>query len=329
MNYEGSTLPPEVLSQVIDWVSVPNHPLQYGFDNEQAQAIFSLCLASSTTNAFATPHLYSSICLRSEAQLNMFATTMEKNTRLRSLAHSIMFYDFDDAMGYHQLNNLIKIIDLCAPHLRRIVLDRDLRSMYPVDDHHHQRPLLRCALEKCTELIEFVSVQCELFLHEVPIDEDETYSGPRYIVWPYWSQLRRLSLYNPVLDSEFMGHLMKLTHIEQLVAHHFDPGNPPGSILSCLLDASSPNLRRFMITTHGTRGWLDELWAALADRSLYDRLVNPRGRNLQIVNIASFKELKPSGPASEDEMWFSEVARTGMQWTISESDVFPRLWNSA
>ena len=79
-------------------------------------------------------------------------------------------------------------------NLRRLVIDMPLRSVYPEDPGGPLvRPRLRHAFESLTNLQEFVSVKDELYLAVT----EETRETP---VWSSWKSLRRLSLYNVLLD---------------------------------------------------------------------------------------------------------------------------------
>ena len=72
-----------------------------------------------------------------------------------------------------------------------------LRTLHPEEDHKGVRPVLRQGFEALVNLGECVSVEDELYLHV------HFYLREESPVWATcWPRLRRLYLYNVMLDDE-------------------------------------------------------------------------------------------------------------------------------
>lgn len=130
------------------------------------------------------------------------------------------------------------ILVAAAPSLRRLIIDMPLRSLYPEDDHQHVRPLLRQGFEALTELEDFFSVRDELYLNVHDVGRDEP------PVWPTWKKLRRLALYNPVLDEEdqIWQQMASLPHLE--VAMFTRPDTPHEAMAPAPGDEAAFDVKR-------------------------------------------------------------------------------------
>ena len=130
----------------------------------------------------------------------------------------------DDYVTAKWVEDLLYIL---SPHLKRLVIDIPLRSLYPDEDHLSVRPILRNAFLRLTNLEEFTSARDELYLnvHEngrwanAATREDE--------VWTLWPKLKRLALYNPDMSSlamemEVGNHGRGLPQLQTLVVTRAD-----------------------------------------------------------------------------------------------------------
>lgn len=115
------------------------------------------------------------------------------------------------------------ILFLTAPTLKRLIIDMPLRSLYPEEDICKMRPRIRKGFTVLENLEEFVSVRDELFLciqPQVPRREED--------VWATcWPKLRRLALYNPILDPDrrYWDNMARLPDFEMGVFLRADSNN--------------------------------------------------------------------------------------------------------
>lgn len=173
------------------------------------------------------------------------------------------------------------ILLTAVPSLRSLVINIPLRSLYPEDDHHFVRPIIRQGFEGLTNLEEFCSIQDELYL--------DVFHGQDPVWADYWPKLRRLQLYNPMIDADsgIWTHMARLPSLETVVFVRADPG-----------DLDMLNLKEM---------WLD---AVNAEVSRPNGVQTARSKNITIIMVnvppsqpdyAHFKEnwraLDPDGNA--------------------------------
>lgn len=202
----------------------------------------------------------------------------------------------DDGLSYSRpspLNNLplcqavYHLFKCIAPTLRRLIIDIPLRSLYPEDDHQSVRPFLRHGFSALVNLEEFVSVQDELYLS---IAERRWHEPP---VWATcWPKLRRLALYNPVIDTEdaIWDQMARLAHLEMAIFARADgSGDPPeGGDDS---DLSWAGLQSINIK----KEWLRALQVVCTGEPDYQR---PTEISLVLTNCAEFQPRFPRFHAS-------------------------------
>lgn len=111
---------------------------------------------------------------------------------------------------------------LVHPHLRRLVIDMPLRSLYPASDHLDVRKTLRSAFSLLTCLEEFVSVCDELYLDILEPEWQQAGPGREVDVWSLWPRLRRLALYNVDADGRFWKTVRRLEALETVVLTRAD-----------------------------------------------------------------------------------------------------------
>ncbi|CAH0000059.1 unnamed protein product [Clonostachys byssicola] len=108
-----------------------------------------------------------------------------------------------------------------APTLRRLIVNIPLRSLYPEEDQLGVKAVLRRGFEALVNLEEFASLQDELYVG--------TETGPQAIeqeeVWATrWPKLRRLYLYNPLIEEEFWYDVLRSPNLEVVIV-----GRPDGN----------------------------------------------------------------------------------------------------
>ncbi|CAD0092657.1 unnamed protein product [Aureobasidium vineae] len=114
----------------------------------------------------------------------------------------------------------MELFTFLGPSLKRLVIDMPLRSHYPEEDIIDKlRPLLRKGFEQLIHLEEFCSVRDELYLAYW----DPTFSQQAHddevndFVFEKWTKLRRLALYNQMLDDNFRTALSHMANLETVV----------------------------------------------------------------------------------------------------------------
>ncbi|TFK75673.1 hypothetical protein BDN72DRAFT_449983 [Pluteus cervinus] len=295
---------PEILDLIVQALCEPSHPLQYGYGPQQLDTILQVCCCSRALYTFAVPRLYSSICLERRDQYTNLHQTLQNNPHLAAYTHSIFPKDIDDGLSEHWLGVLIEILKTCSPFLRRIVLDRPLRTMWPEDDIHGQRPLLRSALEKCQSLVEFSSIQCELFL-KLQADIDSRITA---VIWPQWTSLRRLCLRNPLLTTVYMQAIARLP-LEEFTLHNPDVDYDETEILAPLLQRVNTSVRlTILVIVWPFQSWSTDWWC-LASRELCGELRRPT--NDVVVNVA-ISEIEDYVESWHE--WLRGLLCSGSEW---------------
>ncbi|KAK7220065.1 hypothetical protein V2G26_008068 [Clonostachys chloroleuca] len=142
--------------------------------------------------------------------------------------------DEDDFMGmrscpHPQINDLPvatavhDILIAVAPTLRRLMVNIPLRSLYPGEDQLEVKAVLRRGFESLVNIEEFASVQDELFLYTAP----DRFGDLQDDVWATsWPKLRRLYLYNPLIEEEFWSNVERSPNLEVVMT-----GRPDGNSL--------------------------------------------------------------------------------------------------
>ncbi|KAF9781078.1 hypothetical protein IL306_014119 [Fusarium sp. DS 682] len=100
-----------------------------------------------------------------------------------------------------------------APVLKTLIVDMPLRDLDPSEDKRILEPL-RQGFEALVNVEELISVK------------DELYLGTQPDVWTNWPKLRRLCLYNPVIDEELWRDMASSPKLETAVFIRPDPFHP-------------------------------------------------------------------------------------------------------
>lgn len=113
------------------------------------------------------------------------------------------------------------ILIAVSPWLLNLVIDIPLRNLRPEYDILRVRPILRQGFKALENLIEFSSINDELYLSL----RSPSWQDPP--VWATcWPKLRRLQLYNIDVDTEtgLWKHMTHLPELEKVVFARADPG---------------------------------------------------------------------------------------------------------
>jgi hypothetical protein len=255
-----AALPNELLSCIIQSVRPSGSPVAVPAKHVVTQTLLNLTRASSRTRSLAIPYLYTyCLYIDSPRRLELLLRTLSSHVDdLQTKTCATGGAAGSKSLGYNLLNHghgvlrslylapfeedtiddppVVKMIaslfKLLSPSLARLVINMALRSLYPEEDSHSVRPLLREAFQRLTALEEFTSVQDELFLDTRDIERDDFVREPP--VWSLWPRLKHLALYNVDIDSEdVMGSLRKHPSLKVLVLTRAD-GEREGTTLSLL-----------------------------------------------------------------------------------------------
>lgn len=224
-------LPPEVLLRVAELVLPPpsREPIAHRPSSAETRTLVALTLTSRTFYPLAIQLLHTHcLYIESAPRLRRLLTSLSTPPLPSLLAHrpptlrrcltSLFLSPFgatlDDlpvASWTHEL------LALAAPHLRRLVVDMPLRTLYPEDDHLGVRPVLRRAFDQLEAIEECVSVRDELYLAE------DWGWVLQPLPWGRWHGLRRLALYNQDVGSgRFWDAMAKVPGLEKLVLTRAD-----------------------------------------------------------------------------------------------------------
>ena len=225
-------LPTELLGTIVNILALPSHPQAYGFEADVQHSLVHLCSASTTLYSIASPYLYSSVIITSSHQLHSFVNTLcNTKGRLSLPLHSLSLRDFDDALEETCVADFIRLLVALhkySPNFRRLIIDRDLRTWLDPSSSEEEDPetkeigptstaaqrlTIRSGLDALQGLEELSSIQDEIFLPSFETDGTWEYNSG----WKYHLQLRYLSLYNPIIDSNFARDIIPLHFLKCLV----------------------------------------------------------------------------------------------------------------
>lgn len=223
-------LPIELLGAIVNTLALPAHCQAYGFEPDVLRSLVWLCSSSTTLYNITSPYLYSSVIISRSNHFHSFVDTLcNKKDRLAPALHSLSLRDFDDTSDDACVIELIKLLEH-SPNLRRLIIDRDLwKGLYP-DDYIYfsdssseenseprgfgpetiakHRTEIRSGMDALQCLEELHSIQDRLR----SVETDGTWDG-----WKNHLQLRYLSLYNPVIDSNLARDIVPLHFLQCLV----------------------------------------------------------------------------------------------------------------
>ncbi|KAH7179176.1 uncharacterized protein B0J16DRAFT_167341 [Fusarium flagelliforme] len=205
-----------------------------------------------------------------------------------------------------------------APGLKTIVVDMPLRSLYPADDEHGVRKLLREGFEALVSIEELVSINDELYLAT-----KEDHSEPQ--VWTKWPNLQRISLYNVYMVPELWKDMLLCPQLHNAVFPRADSDNSrrhdiKGELFATWAEATGQNSQKYQGP---------EITIALCDwyRQPYDfESYTESWRDLDPDNLMSIRtviidpQYDPAFQNVDDEQiytcknWIRERALRGSLW---------------
>lgn len=302
--------PVEILAHILSILATPAHELQYGYSDDVLDALLQLCLSSRTLYALAAPHLYSSVRVDSSSQLSLLHRTLCSSQPIPAIA-SIALPDFSDSLFPPSSIHLVEIITIISPSVRRIMFDRPLRGFYYENEREEVRQHLRTVMEPLSQLEEFESIQCELFLG---VKEPDGALPPDewHVCWPDWKSLQRLSLYNPMLNEEFSDAIAGLPELTHLAMQHpdFDVDGESNTHLHGFGEESSKLRRVLIISQDGNRG------EYFKSQDVKDEAVRIARPGLEIVHIGVHID-EDDEDNCDLHHWVRDRVQDGTLWELS------------
>ncbi|KAL4813627.1 hypothetical protein BDW67DRAFT_192771 [Aspergillus spinulosporus] len=333
-------LPAELILFVVDCLLPSDSPVVFNVDHVITRTLLSLTLVCKLVSR-AAKKLLLKYCLyiNSAQRLNLLLKkgTLSVNNS-QSLSMRLFLSPFpannlNIPPLVHQINDLSAII---SANLTSLIIDMPLRHLYPEDDVHQLRPILRTAFSRMAQLREFVSVRDELYLSTYTVDLQAQEQGREQkhepAVWSLWPNLQRLALYNVAVDSsqfiEGLRRCLNLTHLvlvrpdgltEDVSPERIDPESLPSLQQLTIVNTGSGFSHTFQVD--------EEAW----QRSFVGRLEasrhlgvhGPEDKDSRSDSVASYLSLRtPFGRDNDDiaicQEWLLEQASSGALWRMAD-----------
>jgi len=280
--------------------------LAYHRNVDLVAALRQLALVSHSFHDWTTPALYRCVALLTPNNISYFSRTMRNsNMHGPKSAHvrTLQLDGFEDRLSARSAQNICTILHAVAPSLRRLFINLPLRYISPFQPNNEKfkRQPLRRALESLSphNLTEFVSGRDELFVGQYG-------EGP--LVWPDWAGLRRLALYNPVVDNVFLHALSNLPLLEVLVVVNAEAW--ADHVFSAPLP---PSLRRVLLVYDSFDLWtvnLVQRWEAQ-----FHSMGIKRGALVEVARIW------PPPETEHVRTWVNHQIAIGELWEMADSRV--------
>lgn len=186
----------------------PAHPI--------TQLLLSFTLVCRETRKLANKYLLQHcVYLSSETRLSSLLLTIPSRPDLRNIS-SLYLAPFGNTLDNLPTATWVReLFNFTCNTLKRLVIDMPLRSLYPEDDHLGVRAMLHEGFSRLENLEEFVSVRDELFLSLVPNRREPEF-------WRKFPKLRRLAVYNAIVQPDFWRDVAAMTSLECLVLTRAD-----------------------------------------------------------------------------------------------------------
>lgn len=300
-------LPLEIVLNIIT-CSLPNPKAILPPSHDTTKQLLTFTLVCHETRRLANRYLRERcMYLSSPDRLTSFNCTITQQPTFRSIT-SLSLSPFHDTID--DPSTCLHILELfthTAPTLRRLIIDMPLRSCYPEDDHRSVRPILRSAFSQLVNLEEFVSTRDELYL---AITDAERHPA----VWRSWKKLKRLSLYNVDLTSEFWRDVAALPLVETLVLPRVDGNDESLEEWAEYFKTAERGVNVLMLGTERRRMMPDALLAG--------RVKNRAGVVDGVVMIRSIWLRDTVGFEIEDcQEFVREHAEMGTLWDLNKGTV--------
>ncbi|KAG4434039.1 hypothetical protein IFR05_010461 [Cadophora sp. M221] len=222
---EIPTLPTEILLSIIDIIAPSADLPQIALprDHPITKTLLALTYTSRALRLHARRLLYTHcLYIHPATELSKLLRSIQdsqQNTGGDLLDHCTSLYlrpyRERSIADVNISNDVLKLMSVLSPRLRRLLVDVPFRSVYPDEDRLNVRPVLRAAFTDLPALEEFCCVRDELYLELGASDEPGVWSG--------WGRLRKLALYNvDVATEKFWKGLYAAKNLETVVLTRCD-----------------------------------------------------------------------------------------------------------
>jgi len=231
---EQQYIPPEIILEIISHVPPKNPRAILSPTDPTSRTLLSLSLVSKLTRQHVKPYIGAHcIYLDSEARLDRFLNIpMAPRPDFHHIT-ALYLAPFTPRLGPVQnfptgewSESMVDTIDhpptaksvrdllfQLGPHLKRIIVDIPLRSLYPGDDFSNVRRNLRDGFEFLASLEELVSVRDELYLD---VNEPTELFHRDSNLIEKWKNLKKVALYNVYPDRGFDSFWSTMAGLLQL-----------------------------------------------------------------------------------------------------------------
>ncbi|KKK13309.1 hypothetical protein ARAM_007118 [Aspergillus rambellii] len=333
-------LPAEMILDIIECLIPYEPPVVFSQDHIVTRTLLSLTLVCRLVSRSARQLLVKhGLYLNSARQLNhllqggLLSSTGNGPAQIPSpLGLFLSPFPEDNLDIPPTVSQVDCLSSLVCEHLTRLVIDMPLRWLYPEDDHHQVRPVLRAAFARMTKLEQFCSVRDELYLSTVQGRQEPA-------IWSFWPRLECLALYNvDVASPQFLDGLRRCSNLTHLVLVRPDglaEEIPPDQIGLDFL----PSLQRLLVV-NTTEGFLQNTYFNQRkwEQSFVGRFHALRSTgdleggdsDSESGSIASYLALRiPFGRDDDDieicQEWLSAQATSGELW--GQSDLRSLVYN--
>ncbi|RDB20917.1 hypothetical protein Hypma_012049 [Hypsizygus marmoreus] len=230
-------LPVELVQEIVIALTTPEYALQFGHTKDVLHALCQLCLADRTFFLISVPHLYSSIVVLTQRELELLLQT-SPTLRSRSRALWLRYIPNTDTLVAELLFDM-------SQGLRRLALDIPGNVL-------DSSAAIRLALEHCAYLEDFTRTGYSPMQLFRP-----------HPFWPDWNALRRLVLDGPLIDDAFIRTVSELPYLAHLAVieprwRYSADGTEVATFL-CLLKASPSLVRLVLIYCEASQFYLSSL----------------------------------------------------------------------
>ncbi|CAD0113236.1 unnamed protein product [Aureobasidium uvarum] len=222
MNYNTPQLPVEIVDHIIRSTIPDTNHLAYPASDLTTKTLLAYLTVSKAASQTARSLLYIH-CLYIDTPWRL--DLLLRRSSLRASVSTIQRLYLSPFPGRtirvrKVVNQIAELFTILSSNLKRLVVDMPLRSHYPEEDVTDQlRPILRKGFEQLVHLEEFCSIRDELYLacHVRALSPEVQAEFINGFVFQKWTKLRRLALYNQMLDSEFRTALANMPNLDTVV----------------------------------------------------------------------------------------------------------------
>ncbi|KAL4885570.1 hypothetical protein BJY04DRAFT_179990 [Aspergillus karnatakaensis] len=337
MHTMAKQIPGELILDIVKCLIPSSPPFLFTANHVITRTLLSLMLVCKLVSGYAR-QLLNKHCLRLDSgrRLELFVQQGFVAANANSLPYwlnSVELFLAPFPMNNLNIPSTVNHVNLLSTiicgRLTRLIIDMPLRKLYPDDDDHNIRPILRKAFARMTNLEEFCSIRDELYLSTEKGMEEAA-------VWSFWPRLQRLALYNVAIESsQFIEGLCRCSNLTHLVLvrpdglsdmvrpEHFGPGFLPSLQRLMIVDTEMGFLHsnRFslFLRNNGTFvGRLRELrtpgtWESNAEDSDSD------SESVDCYHFLRVPEDRKWYETVIYQDWLMEHAISGTLWGISDN----------